>query len=473
VSLTAPGAGLMAAAPPGGYAPISSTSTASGIVAGVAALILSRFPHLTVAQVTQALTGSSTTGSSTTGSSTTTGATTERAGTPGAGHGTVDAARAVDLAAVITAAGQPRQPARPTARPGQPARLSTAAAHQANASALAGSLVRYVVAGLGVLIVLVVLLLLIMRSRRGRARAAETGSARARARGLHEHRRPERAAEPHQGHELVAGLSGVAGLSRAQLAAPGPVAAGGWPGAGGWQGGSVGEMAHSSGAPFRPVITAPPKAARAAASPGGPPWAPAPEPERPFGPLPVVASSALGPDPGPGIRVPGDMAAMPAVTTGSPPAPFDVTTSPDPDFPPRTAGSDERGRPALPDFPGGPLARQELGLAAAPVPLDYAPPQVPDFTVPSRAAGFVLSADANPAGPVPSGASGSRSASPPGLGPAPDPQVTAGPAADPSYIWDLAATDVFPAAVDPGPPPETPEAPGAVSADDDPSASGN
>ena len=57
MSLTAPGVDLMAAIPPDGYARISSTSTSSGIVAGVAALILSRYPHLTVAQVTQALTG--------------------------------------------------------------------------------------------------------------------------------------------------------------------------------------------------------------------------------------------------------------------------------------------------------------------------------------------------------------------------------------------------------------------------------
>ena len=60
VSLTAPGVDLMAATPPDDYARISSTSTSSGIVAGVAALILSRFPHLTVAQVTQALTGAAT-----------------------------------------------------------------------------------------------------------------------------------------------------------------------------------------------------------------------------------------------------------------------------------------------------------------------------------------------------------------------------------------------------------------------------
>ncbi|MBV9203810.1 MAG: S8 family serine peptidase, partial [Actinobacteria bacterium] len=88
VSLTAPGMDLTVAAPPDSYAPISSTSVASGMVAGVAALILSRFPHLTVAQVTQALTGGGT----------------ATAGAPGTGQGTVDAGRAVARAAAIVAA---------------------------------------------------------------------------------------------------------------------------------------------------------------------------------------------------------------------------------------------------------------------------------------------------------------------------------------------------------------------------------
>ena len=158
VSLTAPGVGLMAAVPPDDYAQISSTSASSGIVAGVAALILSRYPHLTVAQVTQALTGGTTT--------------TGRVGVPGAGHGTVDAVRAIGEATAITTVGQHSQPARPTARPHKLVRVSTTVAHRASASALAGSLVRYVVAGLCGLIVLLVVLTLVMRSRRERARAA-------------------------------------------------------------------------------------------------------------------------------------------------------------------------------------------------------------------------------------------------------------------------------------------------------------
>ena len=65
-------------------------------------------------------------------------------------------------------------------------------------------------------------------------------------------------------------------------------------------------------------------------------------------------------------------------------------------------------------------SRQSLGFAAAPVPADYAAPpaeRAPEDT-PGRAV-----------------------------------------AADPSYIWDLAATDVFPAATDAGvPPDDAPEA---------------
>ena len=65
--------------------------------------------------------------------------------------------------------------------------------------------------------------------------------------------------------------------------------------------------------------------------------------------------------------------------------------------------------------------------------VDYAPPQAPDFTVPSRAAGLVLSGDTAPS------AAGGPSAAVAAPGPAP---VSAGPAEDPSFIWDLAATDV-------------------------------
>ena len=452
VSLTAPGVGLAAAVPPDDYARISSTSTSSGIVAGVAALIRSRFPHLSAAQVGQALTGGTTAGS-----------TAGRTSAPGTGRGTIDAAKAVGLAASINAAAEPPRPA-PTARPSQTGqRLSTTAARRANASDLAGSLVRYVVAGLCVLIVLLVALLLVMRSRRERSSGfrgatAEAAPGRTRPRGQHEQRLPQPVSGPVT--EPVAGsftgsFTGHQGSSRSQLAPPpGRAGTGGWAATGGWQGGSsLGEMQPPPAEPFGPVIAPAPKPARAAApSPAGPPWAAAPEPERTFGPLPSVPNSAFPPDPGPGIRVPADVPAMPAVPPGGMlPSPFDVNASPDPDFPPRPAPD---GEPGL-----GRPTRQSLGFAAAPVPVDYAPPQAPDFTVPSRAAGLVLSGDTAPS------AAGGPSAAVAAPGPAP---VRAGPAEDPSFIWDLAATDVFPAAGDPG---AQTAAPGAVPQDGDPGAS--
>jgi hypothetical protein len=440
VSLTAPGVGLTAAVPPDGYARISSSSTSSGIVAGVAALILSRFPHLSAAQVGQALTG---------------GTTAAKTSAPGAGHGIIDAAQAVGMAASINAAAEPT-PSPIAASPRSSQRLSTTAAHQANASDLAGSLVRYVVAGLCVLIVLLVALLLVMRSRRERASgfqaAAEAGSGRnpdGRPRGQHEQRKPEPVTGPVIGHQ---------GSSLGQPAPPhGRAGSGGWAATGGWQGGSsLGEMQPPSAEPFRPAIARAPKPARTASSFAGPPWAPAPEPGRVFGPLPSVPNSAQGPDPGPSIRVPGDMTTMPVVPPDAMlPAPFDVSALPDPDFPPRPAANGEAG-PALP-------TRQSLGFAAAPVPVDYAPPQAPDFTVPSRAAGLVLSADSAPSD---SSAATGSSRSSAGFGPAE--RAGAGPARHPGFIWDLAATDVFPAATDPGPPTE---APGAVPEDGDPGAS--
>ena len=177
VTMTAPGVSLTAATPPAGYAPISSTSLSSGIVAGVATLVLSRFPHLTGAQVSQVLAES---------------VTPARTHAPGAGLGVIDADRAVSLAAGLSQATQPTATPTPSH---QPERLSTTAAHQASASSVASSLVRYVVAGLGVLIALLVIRLLVMRSRREKARAAaaaaEAGPGRARPRGQHQHRKPE------------------------------------------------------------------------------------------------------------------------------------------------------------------------------------------------------------------------------------------------------------------------------------------
>src|SRR5690242_13282292 len=460
VTLTAPGVSLTAATPPAAYTPVSSTSMSSGIVAGVAALVLSRFPHLTGAQVSQVLSQS---------------VTQARTHTAGAGLGIIDAGRAVSLAAGISGIVPPTATPAPS---NQPHRLSTTAAHQASASSVASSLIRYVVAGLGVLIALLVVLLLLMRSRREKARAAAAaaaGPARSRPRGQHEQRKPE----PPAGAVLaITGpggpgrprpprlVPGIPGYPPAPPGSPGPAAS--WTATGGFTGGGLGEMQSpegepsAPGAPFRPAMTPPPKPAKTVkgsrqADGAGPPWAPAPAPERTFGTLPVTANSALPPDPGPGIRVPGDMTDLPAVPPDAMlPAPFEFGTSPDPDFPPRPRA---RQGDDFPDIPPSRLqlpTRPSLGFAAAPVPVDYAPPQAPDFTVPSRAAGLVLSAgtagaagtDAVPAAPAESRAPRSK-------------------AADPSFIWNLSGTDVFPTAERPDEP-EAPEAPGAVPQDDDP-----
>ena len=209
----------------------------------------------------------------------------------------------------------------------------------------------------------------------------------------------------------------------------------------------------------------------------GPPWAPAPEPRRLIGPLPVASAGLPPPEPGRGIRVPRDMAAPPGATTEpEPPVSFDLTTPPadfdlstpafgltppafeaappafgltppafeaaPPAFltspasdvaPPAFESAPPASDPGPPGPGSGPPAsdsaqtrtealpsRQSLGFAAAPVPADYAAPpaeRAPEDT-PGRAV-----------------------------------------AADPSYIWDLAATDVFPAATDAAvPPDDAPEA---------------
>lgn len=94
VALTAAGSGMVAAQPGGGYAAVSSTSAASAIVTGIAALIKSQYPELTPAQVLQALTRG--TGFRHSGAA------------DGSGAGTADAARALAAAKTIAVPGPPR-----------------------------------------------------------------------------------------------------------------------------------------------------------------------------------------------------------------------------------------------------------------------------------------------------------------------------------------------------------------------------
>jgi hypothetical protein len=479
VALTAPGVDLTAATPPAGYAAVSSTSAASGIVAGVAALLLSEFPHLTVAQVTRALTKSTVTPGGT--------AAADNAGKPGTGHGTVDAARAVSLAALFTSADTATPTPTPTsARPRPPASAGRAgaAAHRAGVSALAGSLVRAVVAGLGVLIVLVIVLILVVRSRRkpGRNQKAQTaqgaqgaqGARGARGpqgtRGQHGHRRAGRAPEASQeptGPNIKVrrpqlappGVPSVprapaapgASLTRGALGSPGvprAPAAPGWPAPGGWQGGGLGEIAHPPGPPTRPVIapalrtTSPPRGGRSTAG-VSPPWAPAPEPDQTSGPHPVASAGSFMPPPGGGLRVPRDV-----------PRPAYTPKPPGPDTPAGPRGFDT---PAVPPGLDGPATNPDFATGgqftgATANPAAAGPGDRPDVTEAATGPDLTEAATDPDLTQI---AGGPRAA-----GPAYGPDVPARRSVDfaAAPIWDLAATDVFPVA--PPQPPDN-EAPGA------------
>jgi len=90
VALTAGGTGVIAASPTGGYEVVNSTGAASAMVSGVAALIRARFPELSAAQVTNALTSSAVFQPADATSS-------------GSGRGSVDAGRALVAAAALAA----------------------------------------------------------------------------------------------------------------------------------------------------------------------------------------------------------------------------------------------------------------------------------------------------------------------------------------------------------------------------------
>ena len=162
VALTAPGVNLTTASPPSGYRNMSTTDAASAIVAGVAALIRSRYPALTGSQVRQALLAGG-------------AARPPSATTPGDGAGTVDALKAVEAAALITA---PRAAASaPSSSPAKaqapPGKIRPAEGHPATgilSRAKAG--LRDAAMAAGVLIVLLLASLIGIRVRRRRAERA-------------------------------------------------------------------------------------------------------------------------------------------------------------------------------------------------------------------------------------------------------------------------------------------------------------
>lgn len=163
-TLTAAGNGVIAANGLDGYAKLKSTSAASAVVAGIAALIRSQFPTLTPAQVEQALT-SSTAFRHTDGRK------------DGSGFGTADAAAALLAAANINAtptssaspgkAGSPTPPAPPKVH------VTTKSLWQA---------VRIPVLGLVALVLLALIILISVRVRQRRALDAQLAPLQAAAR---------------------------------------------------------------------------------------------------------------------------------------------------------------------------------------------------------------------------------------------------------------------------------------------------
>jgi subtilisin family serine protease len=176
-TLTDPAAGLLAAAPDGGYQSLASTDMASALTAGVAALIRGRYPWLTVAEVTQALesgaavpqAGRSGTGKSGNGKA-------ARA-KPGWGHGELGAATALTAAGAIATAHPAPKPT-PTPQASQAAKPTSASTAKPAASAKPdpGAGVRAILLGLvivaGVLIAALIGALTIARVRR---RSRSTG----------------------------------------------------------------------------------------------------------------------------------------------------------------------------------------------------------------------------------------------------------------------------------------------------------
>ena len=163
-TLTAAGNGVIAANGPTGYAKLKSTSAASAVVAGIAALIRSQFPTLTPAQVEQALTSST--------------AFHHQGGQKdGSGAGTADAAAALLAAATInatpTSSASPGSAGNPTPPTAPVVKVSTKSLWQA---------VRIPVLGLAALVLLALIILISVRVRQRRVLDAQLAPLQAAAR---------------------------------------------------------------------------------------------------------------------------------------------------------------------------------------------------------------------------------------------------------------------------------------------------
>lgn len=158
VTLTGPGSGVSAANGPAGYAKLKSTTAASAVVAGAAALIRAQFPTMSPAQVRKALTSS-------------TAFHPQGGRRSGSGFGTVDVAAALTAAAKINAtpsssgsAANPTPPAAPTVK--------------VHSTSLWDAL-KYPVLGLAALLLIALTVLITVRTRQRRALNAQLAPLRA------------------------------------------------------------------------------------------------------------------------------------------------------------------------------------------------------------------------------------------------------------------------------------------------------
>jgi hypothetical protein len=255
VALTAPGTGLTVAAPGGGgYGTLATTDMSAALAAGVAALIRSRFPSLTATAVVQAMER---------------GATGRTA--PGGGHGALDAAGALTVAATLAARQAPPATAAPSPQPSvtqAPQLRATSSAARSGAGILAGSLLRDAVIVLGVLIAALAAALLLHSSLRRRAAAAARQPRAAGQAGIHA-RRPR------------AALPAAPAAARPQLEDP-------W----GWPRPPAGAGLRLAPPPPPGSLGSPSRAWRARrGEAGGPPWGPASPP----GTAPASAADDLLP----------------------------------------------------------------------------------------------------------------------------------------------------------------------------------
>jgi len=253
VALTAPGVNLTTASPPSGYRNMSTTDAASAIVAGVAALIRSRYPALTGSQVRRALLAGSV-------------ARPPSATAPGDGAGTVDALKAVQAAALIAA---PRTSASapstsPATAQAPPGKTGPPAGHpRAGVLDRATTVLRDAAMAAGMLIVLLLASLVGIRIRR---RRSDRGGLPA----------PEPRTLLSAPSEPLATVGG-ARHTRAPAAAAAPVAPMAPPGAAPWRTGPATRMvlpgappALTSGAPPR-ILPAPGAPSFSGAAPGAEP----------------------------------------------------------------------------------------------------------------------------------------------------------------------------------------------------------